>query len=397
MGGPWTRRQWLHESAVALGARFLAGAAPLAAPASPVAIAKCPSYDADLVAVLNRMLDQIGGISALVKNKTVTIKLNLTGGARARYEDRPPGVTHWVHPNLVGACVRVLGRNGARCVRLVESKGAEPLDEALADSGWDVKALLSAAPRVEFENTNLLGTGKRYARLKVPYGGYVYPAFELHPVFEDTDVFVSMSKLKNHEEAGITLSLKNCFGNTPCTVYGDNVPEDEASRLPRGGRVRILHFGARQPPKSAPQEVDFTSDRSEGYRLPRIIVDLVAARPIDLNIIDGIESAAGGEGPWVKGSKYCKPEVLVVGRNPVCTDTVATAVMGYNPRAKRGELPFRRTTPAQQPGAPDWADNPMLLAEAKGLGSADLERIDVRGVSIRDALYDFESRFQRTS
>ena len=71
--------------------------------------------------------------------------------------------------------------------------------------------------------------------------------------------------------------------------------------------------------------------------------------------------------------------------------------MGYNPRAKRGELPFRRTTPVEHAGAPDWADNPMLLAEARGLGSADLNRIDMRGVAIRDALYEFESRFERTS
>jgi hypothetical protein len=33
-----------------------------------------------------------------------------------------------------------------------------------------------------------------------------------------------------------------------------------------------------------------------------------------------------------------------------------------------------------------------LLAEAAGLGSADLAPIYVRGTSIKDALYDFESR-----
>jgi hypothetical protein len=153
----------------------------------------------------------------------------------------------------------------------------------------------------------------------------------------------------------------------------------------------VLHGGKRQPSKSAPQEVDFTSERFEGYRVPRICVDLISARPVDIAIIDGIESSVGGEGPWVKGFQYANPQVLIVGRNPVCTDAVATAVMGYNPRAKRGEAPFHRVTPAA-PGENSWAENPMLLAEAVGIGSTDLGRIDVRGVSIKNALFDFESR-----
>jgi hypothetical protein len=45
-----------------------------------------------------------------------------------------------------------------------------------------------------------------------------------------------------------------------------------------------------------------------------------------------------------------------------------------------------------KPGENAWAENPMLLAEAVGIGSTDLGRIDVRGVSIKNALFDFESR-----
>jgi hypothetical protein len=67
-----------------------------------------------------------------------------------------------------------------------------------------------------------------------------------------------------------------------------------------------------------------------------------------------------------------RPNLLIAGLNPVCTDAVSTAVMGYDPRAVRGQTPF--------PGC----DNTMLLAEAHGVGSADLSRIDVCG--------DFRSR-----
>jgi uncharacterized protein (DUF362 family) len=113
--------------------------------------------------------------------------------------------------------------------------------------------------------------------------------------------------------------------------------------------------------------------------MPRIVTDVVAARPIDLAIIDGIESMAGGEGPWNKGPlRLVQPGVLIAGTNPVNTDSVATAVMGYDPRAARGSKPFRT------------CDNTLLLAEGRGIGSTDLKRIEVAGVSIEKALYRYE-------
>jgi uncharacterized protein (DUF362 family) len=353
------------------------------APASPVSIAKVASYDEDLVARLQTMFDQIGGITRLVRGKTVTVKLNLTGGGR--YEGHTPGQTHWVHPTLVGACCAAFGKAGAKRIRLVESSARKPgvlLEDKMLDGGWDVKAIRSAAPLVEFEDTNNLGQAKKYSRLKVLTRPYIYPAFEVNHSYEDTDVYVSLSKLKNHEECGITLTLKNSFGITPTALYGS--------------RETVFHYGNIQPPGGAPQEIDFNSDRYEGYRMPRLIVDIAGSRPVDLAIIDGIESCVGGEGPWVRGSKYCRPGVLLVGRNPVCTDAVATAVMGYNPRAGRHEAPFRifKAKSEQIVVGPQYADNPMLLAEAVGIGSADPSRIELPGLTIQDALYDFEARWK---
>jgi hypothetical protein len=71
--------------------------------------------------------------------------------------------------------------------------------------------------------------------------------------------------------------------------------------------------------------------------------------------------------------------VLILGTNGVATDTVATAVMGYDPRAPHGTAPFQD------------CDNTLLLAEALGVGSADLKRIEVRGVSINDARFPFST------
>src|ERR1039458_7418714 len=108
-------------------------------PAAPVAIAKCASYDEDVTARLATMFDQLGGLDHMVRGKTVTIKLNMTGSPGLRVDGRPPGVTHYVHPKLVGATAHLMGLAGARRIRFVESAWATsgPLEEYLLDSGWN--------------------------------------------------------------------------------------------------------------------------------------------------------------------------------------------------------------------------------------------------------------------
>lgn len=356
-----------------------AGIRAAEAPASPVSVAQYHAYDDDLVAVLSKMFDQIGGLANLVRDKTVTIKLNLTGSPALRFQGRPLGLTHYTHPRTAGAMAHLMGRAGARRIRFVEScwATASPLEEYLLDAGWNVRTLMSAAPNVEFENTNALGKGKRYSRLKVPGGGLVFPAYDLNHSYEDTDVFVSMAKLKNHGTCGVTLAMKNIFGITPASIYGDDAGRSEPNEKPGKGRVETCHAGKRQPAGSAPRELDPQSSRDPGHRMPRITAELVAARPIDIAFIDGIETFAGGEGPWIDGVRPIKPGLLVLGTNAVSTDAVATALMGYDPRAVRGVMPFRN------------CDNTLLLAEQLGVGSADLRKIEVRGTPIAKAMHRF--------
>jgi uncharacterized protein (DUF362 family) len=371
-----TRREWI---ALISAAPLLKGAPNV--PSAPVSIAKCASYDEDVTAHLDAMFDQLGGLDRLVRGKTVTVKLNLTGSPSLRVDGRPPGVTHYVHPKLVGATAHLMGKAGARRIRFVESAWATagPLEDYLLDSGWNVRQLQAAAAGVEFENTNALGKGLKYARFKVPGSAYMFAAYDLNHAYEDTDVFVSMAKLKNHETCGVTLSLKNCFGMLPASIYGDDAGVDEPNEKPTSGRSKTMHEGQRQPSKSALPELDPKSSREAGYRVPHIVADLIKSRPIDLQIIDGVESIAGGEGPWIKGVHRVQPGVLLAGLNPVCTDAVSTAVMGYDPRAPRGSAPFQT------------CDNTLLLAERHGIGTTDLKRIDVRGVPIAEAMYRYGS------
>jgi len=347
-------------------------------PTAPVAVAQSKTYGSELLPALERMFDQLGGLGRIVKGKTVAIKLNLTGSPRYRMGYRPAELAQWTHPAVTAATVQLMGRAGARRIRLLEScwSTAEPVEEYMIEAGWDPTAMLNAAPRVEFENTNWLGRGKKYSRFMVPGGGYIYKGFDLNHSFEDCDVFCSLAKLKEHATTGITLSMKNCFGNAPATIYGDGAGQDEPSEFPRGGR-NMFHFGRRVPPGWT--ENDPRSPREGGYRVPRIVVDIVAARPIDLAIIDGIETMTAGEGPWIPRVAPISPGLLVAGTNCVTTDAVATALMGFDPMADRGKPPFER------------CDSTLRLAEDVGLGTRDLERIEVLGVPIHKARCRFRA------
>jgi uncharacterized protein (DUF362 family) len=385
-----SRRQFLVGSTAVLGGVGFARLAPFApaAPAATVSIAKCDSYGPELVAALDRMFDQLGGLGRLVKGRTVAVKLNMTGPPNIRLGSLPAGVAHWVHPSVVGALVHLIDHAGARRVRLLESgyASAIPLAEYMYRAGWDPRQIVRAGQRVELENTNGLGSGQDYHRFGVPGGGLLFPSYLLNRSYLDCDTFVSLGKLKDHLTAGVTLAMKNCFGNIPTTIYGDYCPKDRPDDRPRSGRNAVFHSGTRQPSSPAAPEVDPASPRHDGYRIPRVVVDICAARPIDLGIVDGIDSMGGAEGPW-GGGEACHPGVLVAGTNCVNTDAVATAVMGYDPMAPAGSAPFY------------GCDSFLELAEGVGLGSRDLGRIEVAGTPIREARFDFapflRSRFPR--
>lgn len=349
------------------------------APAAPVAVARCLTYDnAELVATLARMFDQLGGLARIVRGKTVAIKVNLTGGASSRLGYTPAELTHYTHPAVIGATVHLMGKAGAARIRILEGcfSSPDPLDQFMYEAGWEPAHIIGAAPRVEMENTNWLAQSKRYVRFPVPNGGHIYPGFDLVEAYRNCDVFVSLAKMKEHVSAGVTLSMKNLFGITPITIYSDYAGVDEPSQTPRGGRT-MFHTGNRQPPKSAPQENPGVPKGNDGLRVPRVVADLVAARPIDLAIVEGIVTMTRGEGPWIGGASVVKPGLLVAGTNPVCTDAVCTALMGFDPMADLGTAPFRR------------AENTMRCGELHGIGTRDLKRIEVVGAPIEPNVFRF--------
>ncbi len=379
------RREFLCSSVAAgimigQGAKAGAQAADRSgvAPTSPVSVQRCESYEPAVVrARLNTALDQIGGIGRLVANKTVTIKINVTGGP-GKLAGLPGFRTYHIHPNVLAALCAAMADAGARQIVVVESQySPKSPEEVLTIAGWDVNMIKAAGNhKVIFEDTRNRGTWKDYSKMTVPWGGFLYPAFMLNQRYEKTDVFVSLSKMKDHLCAGITLSIKNLFGITPTSLYGGDAPNENTTDY----RGAILHNGKRPVPAGIPAELPgMLRENSWKHRVPRVTADLLGCRPVDLAVVDGIETNRGGEGPWAKGVEPLAPKLLFVGRNAVCTDAIGTALMGYDPLADHFQWPY--------PG-----ENHLRLLNQAGIGVIDPKRIETVGLPLDQAIFPFNPK-----
>jgi uncharacterized protein (DUF362 family) len=73
-----------------------------------------------------------------------------------------------------------------------------------------------------------------------------------------------------------------------------------------------------------------------------------------------------------------KPGLLVAGKNPVATDAVAAALMGFDPDAPEKTSPFI------------GGSNHLAMAREAGMGTNRLSEIALHGPSIQEALYPFK-------
>jgi uncharacterized protein (DUF362 family) len=103
----------------------------------------------------------------------------------------------------------------------------------------------------------------------------------------------------------------------------------------------------------------------------------VAAVPIHLALVEAVETITGAELPRPNFTKFVSPGIIMAGTNCVTTDAVAMAVMGFDPMADRGTAPF------------ETCDNTVRLAEELGVGTRDLKQIEVIGVPVKQAVFNF--------
>jgi hypothetical protein len=276
---------------------------------------------------------------------------------------------------------------GARTVTFCDQLPFRAPDEAaFAGYGFKLKEFNQAMDgRARFENTRNRGRYRDYAWVKVPGGGELASAWEVNPTYVKTDVLVSLAKLKSHVSGGITGGLKNLFGVPPSSLYGDDLkgqPDEEAV----GYRNATMHNCERRPLTSAASFTGRSVKGDHGFNVPRFIVDLAAAFPLQLVVIDGISTIQTAEGWWLGSMvSVTRPGLLIAGLNPVCTDAVAAAVMGFDPDAADRTFPFVN------------GSNYLALARRRGLGENRISQLEIGGVGLDAARFEFQPTYQRSA
>jgi uncharacterized protein (DUF362 family) len=314
-----------------------------------VAIGQAASYEPQILrAALAAMLANLGGLANLVRpGARVGLKVNLTGGTWWDTPDQAPATERFVtHPALVGALASLLSEAGAKEILVMDGLGDET-----SFAKWGYTAMAQALG-LRLVDLNRADPAPGFFRLPVGSNPLVYDFFFVNEAVRDLDLFVSIAKMKCHTTTGVTLSLKNLFGLVPTSEYRNKAEENNRSAFHQSTRYDT--------------------------RVAQVILDLNRARPVDLALIDGIATVEAGAGPWDKDIAQVKPGLLVAGLDPVAADSVATALMGFDPTAESGSLPFIGGT------------NHLDLAQKLGLGTNRMDEIQIAGPSVESVRYPFK-------
>ncbi len=275
-----------------------------------VSVLRAPTYEADLSGIV---LDGLRSIGADVRGASVLLKPNMVEFDR--------GAAINTDPRLIAAAVVAFRRLGARRVVVGEAPGHR------RDTGYLVRASGLAESLTEVDS--LFVDMNVSAASEVPlHSSYTkLGSLWLPDAISDADVVVSMPKMKTHHWAGVTLSLKNCFGCLPGRVYG----------WPKNA----LHW----------QGIDGS------------ILDIAGVVRPAYAIVDGIV-AMEGNGP-IDGTPKAVG-LIVVGDDPVAVDATTATLMGFDPRGV------------------------AHIAEAgRYLGQADMARIEQHGEDVASSVNPF--------
>jgi uncharacterized protein (DUF362 family) len=189
-----------------------------------------------------------------------------------------------------------------------------------ADKAFEQTGIKDICNRYKVGCVNL-SSQKEKIKIDIPKGE-VLKQIKIPKILVDSAI-ISAAKLKTHKLTGVTFGLKNMFGVLPNRFK------------------KKYHF----------------------YDLDKVIVDINSVVKSNLTVIDGFIGMEGN-GP-LRGDPV-KTDLVVVGVDPVATDSIASSVIGINPRQIRH----------------------IRLAHMKGLGRID--KIEVIGSRLEDVKYVFK-------
>lgn len=335
------RREFLKNGTVAMGA--LAALPVLnpfeelfSAPKHVVSIVKIKDDHVDYA--VEQAIDLLGGIlKATKKHNKIMLKPNLTA-------DDPNCTTKPVVIKTLAQLMKKAGKEvsigeGSAAASGINfntkgifyTRNAELLDK-LQQQVFDKLGYTELARELDIPLINL-HTGE-LVEVEVPHAHY-FKKLTIHKSLQDIDMLCSVPMMKTHSLAKVTLGMKNVIGLYPGTAYC---------------AVRsCVHT-----------EAELAGSPGIAFE----ILDMVKANKLGLTVIDG-SMAMEGEGP--SNGKLVKMNLIIAGTNPLATDMVAAAVMGF----EHTEIPK------------------FVVAHQSGMRPTSLEEIEIRGEMIEAVKRNF--------
>jgi uncharacterized protein (DUF362 family) len=280
----------------------------------------------DVVKAVRQAVSLAGGLDQLISpDSRVLIKPNLSVALPAK-----TGVT--TNPHVVTALIQFVREAGAREILVGES----------AVVGFDAGAIFDALKvRSLFERAGAKVVNldqDQPVEVKVPRGE-VLKKVKIWRTAYESDVIISVPKMKTHFQTGVTLSLKNMKGTVT----------DESKR--------IIH------------RIGVPVKKQEEYGLDQGIVDLNTVISADLAVIDATVSLEGFvPGPRLVGNPV-RMDTIIAGFDPVAADAVGCRIIGLDPREVRH----------------------IRLAYKRKMGRMLPQEIEVKGRSIQSVLHPLKT------
>jgi uncharacterized protein (DUF362 family) len=154
--------------------------------------------DGERVKLLDKAMAALGGMEAFVKKgQTVLVKPNIGW-------DAPPERGADTHPDIVRRVIEMCFAAGAKSVSMFDNT-CDQWQRAYANSGIEKVAKDAGAILVNGKDPAL------YRQVEIPKGKKLRQA-KVHSLVLDSDVFINVPVLKNHESALITACMKNLMG-----------------------------------------------------------------------------------------------------------------------------------------------------------------------------------------
>lgn len=308
-----------------------------------------PTNDEQVRALVSRAVDLAlgpGGFANLVRPQDkVFIKINANFGAT------PGGALGYLtDPRVVRAVASLVAEivpaSQIKIGEGISHIGSQQLTEYRSGGyDMDLDGYLDGVPGVQLvclnePHNSTIGTSPAYVTQFANAPGHNRTVYYIPNVVANADVRISVPVLKTHDIAGLTAAMKNSFGIVPADIYYDG-------SYSRNFEVRLNLHG----------------------NVKGAIADINAVVPYQFAVVDAL--TAHRWGPWNYEPGRIYPHAILAGRDAVAVDTVAAAMIGWNPTS----LSY------------------LVYGQNDGTGVCDSGYIRVRGRSVQQMREDIRQRY----